>query len=348
MKNRDLLSLPFSSSPSILVLRPDRLGDFILSIPALMELEKRAGPGARLTIVAGERNADIARFFFPKAQVLVFRKSIVGRFFLFARLWSGRYDVTLDFHSYPFSTTSALMALLSGSPCRIGFLDSGGYKELSKKVFNLVVPPPGENLPEKEKSFLLVKKLFPRASSSGKSFPVPALPRDVQSRVESFTQPMKLGRKDRVVGLHPTLQKEDNRWSQERYVELINQLRRNPNVKIVLVHGKGEGSELERFKGALGDLQGVFVLPANDILFILGVVQGFDLFACGDSGLAHLAALVTRVLAIFGPSDPRRWGPLETTMGKPKIFRKKDWLCDSVTSLEVAKEIQKTLKRAKG
>jgi ADP-heptose:LPS heptosyltransferase len=328
---------------SLLVLRPDRLGDFILSTPALRELENKAGKGSLLTIVAGERNKDIARFFFPKARILVFRKSLLGRLFLFARLWSGRYDVTLDFHSYPFSTTSALMTLLSGSHRRVGFLDSGGYRELSRKVFNLGVPPPGANLPEKDKTFLLVKKLFPRAASPGKSFPVPALPPKVRDRVEAFYQSLNLGKKDRMVGLHPTLQKKDNRWSQERYLELIHQLRQEPNVKIVIVDGKGELAELERFKGALGTLPGVFVLPANDILFILGAAQRFDFFVCGDSGLTHLAALVTRVLAIFGPSDPRRWGPLETAAGKPKIFRKKDWLCDSVTAEEVVKEIRKSL-----
>src|SRR6185436_15584571 len=104
---------------SILILRPDRLGDFILSMPAIEALRKGMGPAARFTLVAGDRNEEMARFFFPKARIWVSWKSPFRRILIFLKIMAGRYDAVLDLHSYPFSTTSAMMALLSGSPVRI-------------------------------------------------------------------------------------------------------------------------------------------------------------------------------------------------------------------------------------
>lgn len=329
---------------SLLVLRPDRLGDFILSAPALRELLDKTGNDIDLTIVTGERNRTIAHFLFPRARLWTFPKFFLSRLVLFMRLWLGRFDLVVDFHSFPFSTTSALMALLSGSPCRVGFWDTGKYGELSRKIFNWGVPPPPLDLHEREKSLRLVKRLHAGAKMS-RSFPVPAIPVSVRARVESFYAALNLKKGERVIGLHPTLQKVDNRWQQENYFELVRKFRKARGFKLVIVHGRGEGEELARFLEGLGEKGNVFVLPEDGVLFILEACKKLDLFVGNDSGLAHLAALVTRVLVIFGPSEPSRWSPLDTGHGKPKILRKKDRFCDSVTPGEVVKEIRKTPRR---
>src|SRR5208282_6460071 len=110
------LAQPLPPSPALLVLRPDRLGDFILSSPALAALFEKAGPSARVTLVAGVPNEKLARYLFPEARVWVFQKNIFSRALLFLKLFLSRFDAVVDFHSYPFSTTSGLMALASGSP----------------------------------------------------------------------------------------------------------------------------------------------------------------------------------------------------------------------------------------
>ena len=43
---------------------------------------------------------------------------------------------------------------------------------------------------------------------------------------------------------------------------------------------------------------------------VISCMDAADLFIGNDSGPMHLAAILGRpVIAIFGPSDPRRWGP---------------------------------------
>jgi ADP-heptose:LPS heptosyltransferase len=50
-----------------------------------------------------------------------------------------------------------------------------------------------------------------------------------------------------------------------------------------------------------------------DLLTLAAVLERLSVFVTGDTGPMHLAAAVgTPLVAIFGPSDPRRWGPLSS------------------------------------
>jgi ADP-heptose:LPS heptosyltransferase len=328
---------------SVLALRPDRLGDFILSTPALQALEKALGPTGRLTVVAGERNESIAKYFFPRAEILVSRKSFLNRFFLFLALKRRSFDLVLDFHSYPFSTTSALMALCPNCVHRVGFWDEAGQRDLSRRVFNLGVPPPPANLHEMEKSFLLLKPLGLKPPQTQISFKIPNVPAAVREQVKFFYKCIGVGPETILLALHPTLQKEDNRWAIGKYVELSQRMASHPRIKILVVHGKGEEENLQRFKELSSKIQNLFILPQADVFFILEAARRFDLFVCNDSGLMHLAALVTKVLVVFGPSEPRRWGPLKVGVLRPKVLRAKDHQCDSVEVAEVLREVRKIL-----
>lgn len=340
------LSEPFKPRPglSVLILRPDRLCDFILSTPALLELERITGGSANWTIVSGPNSEEVARFFFPKAKVLVFRRSLFSRLALFWKLWQGRFDLTLDLHSYPFSTTSAFMTQLSGSPYRVGFLATGDYRELSQRVFNLGVPEPESFQHESRKSWSLLRPLGAGpAPASIPAPPLPALPDDIETKLSAFFQAAGGAGKIFRLGLHPSLLKEDNRWSFNRHLELIERLSRSEGVRVYLIHGKGEEGRLKEFLELMGPRSHVFTLPENGLFFILGAAQRLDLLVCNDSGLMHWGALAAPVLALFGPSEPRQWGPLAAGKGEPKIFRTEDHLCDSITPVEVVQEIQKRM-----
>jgi len=48
-----------------------------------------------------------------------------------------------------------------------------------------------------------------------------------------------------------------------------------------------------------------------DLLTLAAILERLSVFVTGDTGPMHLAAAVgAPLVAIFGPSDPRRWGPL--------------------------------------
>src|SRR5665213_692330 len=318
---------------SVLVLRPDRLGDFVLSVPALEALQKKLGSSGQWTLVAGQPNADLAKFYFPRARVWVFKKNIFSRVNLWLKISLNFFDAVIDLHSYPFSTTTALLTILSGSPIRIGFWakeDFQEHKDISKMVFKGGIEAPDENLSEVQKSFLLIKKLFPDTKLSASKKDLRPFSRETVKKVQSFYSQMGVSSKDKVLGIHPTLRKKDNRWSQKRYIELIRQLSLLGGVKIVVLHGKGEDAELKEFQKQTDGLSCVFTLPSDDLFFILEAAKRFNGLVCNDSGIMHLCAWVTKIFAVFGPSNPKRWGPQNRPGVKHQVFQAKDGLCDSV------------------
>jgi ADP-heptose:LPS heptosyltransferase len=331
---------------SVLILRPDRLGDFVLSVPALEALQKKMESSGRWTLVAGQPNADLAKFYFPRSRVWVFKKNIFSRVNLWLKISLSAFDAVIDLHSYPFSTTTALLTVLSGSPIRIGFWAKGDfqeYKDISKTVFKDGIEAPDENLSEVKKSFILVKKLFPDAKLSVlKTYLRPSLQETVK-KVKFFYSQIGLSSKDKVLGIHPTLQKKDNRWSQKRYIKLIRQLSSLKGLKIVVLHGKGEAEELKEFQKQIVGFSHVFTLPSDDLFFILEAAKRFNGLVCNDSGIMHLCAWVTKIFAVFGPSNPKRWGPQNHLGVKHQIFQANDGLCDSVKPEKVFLAIKREL-----
>ncbi len=327
--------------PSLLVLRPDRLGDFILSAPAITALLRKAGPSARVTLVAGVPNELLTRRLFPSARVWVFRKNIFSRMDLLIKILLNRFDAVVDFHSYPFSTTSALMALVSGSSRRVGFINSQGPNELQEAIFNWGVPAPSENTHESQKSMLLSRKLYPAIKFPGlKAVFKMDLVQD-QRLIEKFLAQTGIKPDDRLIGFHPTLAKEDNRWNPEYYLELLRLVPPRKGIKWVLFHGRGEGNQLENFKKAVEDQPGVVILPSDHLSQVMAAAGRCSLFVGGDSGLTHACAIMTRVIALFGPSDPRRWGPL--SLHRPVIIRSADQKCGSIQPKKVAAVVKKAL-----
>jgi heptosyltransferase-2 len=47
--------------------------------------------------------------------------------------------------------------------------------------------------------------------------------------------------------------------------------------------------------------------PLRDVLTLLHLSR---FYVGNDSGITHLAARATRMLAIFGPTDPAQWAPI--------------------------------------
>ena len=331
---------------SVLVLRPDRLGDFVLSVPALSALQKKMGSSVQWTLVAGRPNAELAKFYFPQARVWVFKKNFFSRADLWFKILLNSFDAVVDLHSYPFSTTTALLSVLSGSPIRIGFWAKGDfedYEDISKRIFNKGIEAPPENISEVQKSFLLIKKIFPKAKLMATKANFSRLPQRAIKEIQNFYSQIGISSKDKILGIHPTLQKKDNRWSQKNYLDLIRKLGSRTGLKIIVLHGKGEGEELRMFEKRTADFPHVFTLPSDDLFSILEAAKRFDALVCNDSGLMHLCSWVTRIFAVFGPSDPHRWGPQNRPGLKHRVFQSNDGLCDSVKPREVFLAVKKEL-----
>jgi heptosyltransferase-2 len=137
----------------------------------------------------------------------------------------------------------------------------------------------------------------------------PGLPADLEGVGESMMNEAGVNRRN-AVGLAPsTARGAAKRWPGRCYGELAGRLRARGYEPVVVV-GPGEDEIAEELSVAAGvDLP---VLGTQiDVAGLAAVIAGLRVLVANDSGPMHLAAcLGVPVVAVFGPTDPRRTAPV--------------------------------------
>lgn len=126
-----------------------------------------------------------------------------------------------------------------------------------------------------------------------------------------------------VVAVHPGAGAYSlaRRWPADRFATLVAAITGSLAASVVVVGGPEERGLAAAVAGAgptgrVRDMAGRTTLPQAAAL-----LEGCDLFVGNDSGLMHLAAAAgTKVVALFGPSNHRAWGPW-TEPGRSVVIR---------------------------
>jgi heptosyltransferase I len=187
------------------------------------------------------------------------------------------FDVAIDFQGL---IKSGLIARASGARDRVGF-DRTLVREKPSAWFTNrhVRVDPNRHVVDWNLAL------------SGAPVPPPALP------FAAFAQGDFPAFRDKIV-LLPGAGKPQKLWPVERFRELANKL----SDKAVAVWGPGE-EELARSIGCA-------VAPPTSLRELASLLHYARLVIGADTGPLHLAAaLGTRVIGLYGPTDPQRNGP---------------------------------------
>ena len=124
---------PLGEAPTILILQMRRIGELVLSTPALALL-RNTWPKAKLTLVIPESCLELVPTLPEIDEVLVFHKKLRANRQLLRRLLTGSFDVCLDFTG---TDRSALFSLASRARRRIAFewADKGPMRKLVYQSF---------------------------------------------------------------------------------------------------------------------------------------------------------------------------------------------------------------------
>ncbi len=226
----------------------------------------------------------------------------------------------------------AALATLDGQADRILDFDTGGFHAL----FDADSPLPDRVVKELAGHYLSINMAatdhssFSRRLAEATGGPVIDVdPRPRAGRVDHITEQwfddlagfgidrieatptIRIERRpsNRRVILHPGSGGRRKCWPIERFVELANELALRAHRPEFLVgpveRETWSADDFARLEAAAPLIQGESLLEVARLLAAAGHV------VANDSGIAHLAAAVgTRLTAIFGPTDPRRWQPL--------------------------------------
>jgi ADP-heptose:LPS heptosyltransferase len=113
------------------------------------------------------------------------------------------------------------------------------------------------------------------------------------------------------IGVHASGGRESKQWHLDRFAEVARTLARERDATIVLTGSMGDRPFVDGVKRGLSDVRVIDAAGDLDLVVLAALLAKLDLFVTSDTGPMHIAAAVgTPVVALFGPADPRRYGPL--------------------------------------
>ena len=285
---------------NILVVRTDKLGDFITALPTCKVL-KQHNPQNRIVVCVAPLNESLALScdFIDEVIVDDGKSSVFG---LAKKLRDANIDVSITLFS---NTRVALAQFLAGIKKRIAPATKIAqifYTHRIKQRRSEV------KMAEFEYNLELTKELFP---SIDLHFEKPLLKFDDASKVyEVFCKEHKIT-KD-IIAFHPGFGgSSDANWTIDEYIELVSVALQVKRYQIVMTFGPDEQTLYEYCKNALENENVVFYISKDGLVNFAKLLSNFKLFISTSTGTYHLAALVgTPTMTFFGDSlfaSSKRW-----------------------------------------
>jgi heptosyltransferase-1 len=281
--------------PDFLIIRLSSLGDIIHTIPAYAAL-RRANPKARIRWVVEPKGKEILDFV-PGLDEIIVRGE---------RGWRKRLrregQIAIDFQGL---LKSAVIARLSGAKRRLGF-DRPNLREKTAALFYTErlspVVPETDHVIAKNIALL---RLLGISSDRGFEFPL-VIPETLTEAVCDKLGPVScIGSRELVVfnvgAAWPT-----KRWPARNWITLLEILERDHIHPLLLWGSAEERAAADEIKKRTD----VEIVPYLSIREIMALLRKATLLVSGDTfALQAACALGVPVVALFGPTNPRRNGP---------------------------------------
>lgn len=278
----------------LLVVKMSSLGDVLHALPTIHAF-KSAGVGAVDWVVQPEY-AELARLCPEVERVIAFPRRGFRRYaFAFLReLWRERYDLIVDLQGL---MKSALVARLARGGPRLG---PSFHREGARLLYTAVAGARNRARHAVDECLDAVRALGWPEPEGVPTFPL---------RPPPFPDPAATHPR---VAFCPCSRWPTKNWPVEHFVALGRRLLEATAGQIWIFGGAGDAPIGARITEGIGDAGRVRNLCGRTRLGELAAwMSGMNIAVTVDTGPMHLAAaLGIPVLALFGPTDPVRTGPL--------------------------------------
>jgi ADP-heptose:LPS heptosyltransferase len=214
------------------------------------------------------------------------------------RLRQNHYTCAIDFQGL---YKSSFLAMLSGAPRRIGFDRAWAREGAAALFYTERVTPVGPHVAELNYSL---------AEQAGAARPAaPEYPLRVPAGGAASVRARlgELGITSYVV-VAPGGSWRAKCWPAEKFGEFCRELEQKNDLHIVIVYGPGEESLADQVRASAAPA--LPVVMRTTIEELMGMLAHARCVVAVDSGPLHLAAaLGTKVVGLYGPTDPARNGP---------------------------------------
>ena len=289
----------------ILVVRTDRIGDVVLTLP-MLDVLKMNYPGASIAMMTKRYTADLAKNSENVKEVILYddETGLVPFLKMLSVIRGKQFDVA--FVAYP-RMRLALMLWLAGVKYRVG----SGFRFYSI-FFNKRIFEHRKHAKKHELEYNLT--LLEKFGCTLKKIESPWI-KVSDENIASVKTKLKdagVNENEKLAIIHPGSGGSSRDWSFEKFTQLGKKIMNLPNIKVVVTGSKDEKSLVNNLRSAIGsgaiDMSGQLSL-----LEYAGISKLANVFIANSTGPLHIAAAVgTPVIGFYShimPMTPDRWGP---------------------------------------
>lgn len=321
---------------NILVIRTDRFGEFILTLPAIHALKEKF-PSSRLTLMAHPYSAQLISGSSDIDDIIEYEDadftSLSSIWKLSRKLRSRKFDLAVIFNP---KREFNIVTFLAGIPIRLGYDRKWGFL-LNKRLKDLKFLGSKH---EVEYNLDLVRSLG--IETGERIFSIPVSEGDL-SYIGRIISDLGLDNLNNLIAVHPWTSDPIKQWPPENFLQLSQRLSRDFSCKVIIIGGKEEIGRSQKFcagKTDLVDLTGKLTLKQLAAFF-----PRCRCLVSNDSGPIHLASAVgTPVIALFRNDIPGKTAKRWTPWGREHIVIEKDNL-NKITAEEVLDKVKILLGR---
>ncbi len=284
-----------SAINKILLVRLRRIGDIVMTTPAITALRKGL-PSAHITYVVETPYRELIEGNPHIDRTIVLPRPLGKKKFLntIRAFRKERFDIAIDFHGGP---TASLLTFFSGAKQKIG------YRIKHKSfVYDIAIPRGLEtgHVHSVENHIRLVKALGIEVPFSPPLF-LPKSSESDKKKIHLFFSKNFFGR-SKIIVIHVGAGNEYREWGIDNWAKLAAALVERQKAKIVLIGALEDeekaGQILSRHPASVFSLAGKLNLKE-----LKELILNASLFIGPDSGPMHIAASTsTPIVALFGPN----------------------------------------------
>jgi len=294
----------------ILLIRPDHLGDVLLTTPAIRAL-RHANPNAEIHTLVGPWSADVIASYAEIDQVLTLPFPGFSR--NPKKSWRSPYEIAINMsrHLRRINYTSAvilrpdhwwgaMIAKLAGIPERIGYNHPDVSPFLTIKLKLQQQHTVIQNLRLVES---WTGKLNPEQTTY--SFPVETID---QAYVEGYLAEWGIKSNQPIFCIHPGTGTWVKHWQEEKWSNVADILTEQLDAQVIFT---GSANELPLVRRITSHMKQPAIIMVGDTRIgqLAALFKRARVVLGPDSGPLHLAvAVATPTVALFGPADPIEFG----------------------------------------
>lgn len=297
----------------ILIVRTDRIGDVVLTLP-MVDILKMNNPATYIAMMVRRYTSELVQNSTSVDETILYddANGLVPFFKMLKNIRQYKFDIA--FVAFP-RFRIALLLFLAGVKLRV----ASGYR-LYSLLFNKRIYEHRKDAKKHELEYNLslldavgipLKKVEP---------PWITISEDLVNKVKQRLENFGINSSDKIVIIHPGSGGSSRDWHIEKFAELGKKISAIRDVNIVITGGLNEHQLVENLKQAIG---GNVVGKAGEFSVVeyAALAKLAKLFISNSTGTIHIAAAVGTNVIGFYPQitalSQQRWGPYTE---KKKVF----------------------------